>query len=473
MWNDAILTRRDLLRLSGLGFGSLALEALMQAERLDASQHQVGRNAATHHFEPQARAVIMLMQTGGVSQMDVLDPKPELTRLNGTQYSIKLEVQQQGSESNTLLATHKKFHKWGQCGMEISEVLPNIAECADDLCLVRSMFTEHNNHSEANVMLMTGRIFEGRPSIGSWVSYALGSENQNLPAYVVLRDPTSEEANTLWSSGWMPATHRGTEFHTTGTPIQNLRSAREQPHGVQRNNLEFLGTLNRLHLTKYPRDQRLESRIQNYELAARMQVEALQIGDTSNEPAAIRKLYGLDDGTTSAHGMCCLLARKLVEAGVRFVQIFPPAGLGWDTHSNFDRGDKVAAATDLPTAGLIRDLKQRGLLDSTVIFWSGEFGRLPISQNSVGRDHNRHACSLLLAGGGFKSGHVYGATDEVGNRAVENPVSVPDLHATILHQLGLDHQTLTYQHAGRDESLTDSAVTGAHVIREILDQPIA
>ena len=391
--------------------------------------------------------------------MDVLDPKPELTRLNGTPYSIKLEVQQMGSESNTLLATHKKFSRWGQCGMEISEVLPNIAAHADDLCLVRSMHTNHNNHSEGQVMLLTGRIFEGRPCIGSWISYALGRENQNLPAYVVLRDPNGEEANTLWSSGWMPASHRGTEFSATGVPMLNLQSSRPQQQGVQRNNLHFLQSLNRLHQAKYPEDKRLESRIQNYELAARMQIEAMQVAGTSDEPASIRKLYGLDEGTTSSYGMRCLLARKLVEAGVRFIQVFPPSNLSWDTHPSFERGDKMAAAIDLPTAGLIKDLKQRGLLDSTVIFWSGEFGRLPISQSTRGRDHNRHACSLLFAGGGFKSGHVYGATDEVGNRAVENRVSVPDLHATILHQLGLNHNRVTYNHAGRDETLTDSVVT--------------
>ena len=471
MWNDPIFSRREMLRRSGLGFGGVALQAMFQGESLHASRDSTRRDKLPPHFEPQAKAVIMLVQPGGVSQMDVLDPKPELTRLNGTPYSIKLEVQQMGSESNTLLATHKKFSRWGQCGMEISEVLPNIAAHADDLCLVRSMHTNHNNHSEGQVMLLTGRIFEGRPCIGSWISYALGRENQNLPAYVVLRDPNGEEANTLWSSGWMPASHQGTEFSATGVPMLNLQSSRPQQQGVQRNNLHFLQSLNRLHQAKYPEDKRLESRIQNYELAARMQIEAMQVAGTSDEPASIRKLYGLDEGTTSSYGMRCLLARKLVEAGVRFIQVFPPSNLSWDTHPSFERGDKMAAAIDLPTAGLIKDLKQRGLLDSTVIFWSGEFGRLPISQSTRGRDHNRHACSLLFAGGGFKSGHVYGATDEVGNRAVENRVSVPDLHATILHQLGLNHNRVTYNHAGRDETLTDSVVTGAEVVQGILDRP--
>ena len=464
------LSRRQMLQGSGLGFGSIALQFMQHAEHQQASSGADPDQTGLAHFEPRAKAVIMMIQHGGVSQMDVLDPKPELTRMNGKQYSIKLEVQQKGSESNTLLATHKKFTKRGQCGMEISEVLPHLGELADDLCLVRSMYTEHNNHPHGHLMLMTGRVVEGRPSIGSWISYALGAENQNLPAYVVLHDPSGEEGNALWSSGWMPATYRGTEFSAEGDPILNLRSHRQQPQGIQRNNLELLDTLNRLHQRHYPRDHRLESRIRNYELAARMQLEAMQVAGTSDESPQVQKLYGIDNPATSKYGRRCLLARKLVEAGVRFIQVYPPSELSWDTHSDFGVGDKIAAATDRPAAGLIQDLKQRGLLDSTIIFWSGEFGRLPISQNTHGRDHNRHAFSLLLAGGGFEQGHVHGATDEVGNRAVEGRVSVPDLHATILNQLGLDHNRVTYNHAGRDESLTDSVVTGARVVREILDR---
>ncbi|MAV35532.1 MAG: hypothetical protein CMJ59_08740 [Planctomycetaceae bacterium] len=463
-----MLTRRAMLRRSALGFGSLALSALQRGEDLSAQLLPMEKRRQLHHFAPRAKSVIMLLQSGGVSQMDVLDPKPELTRRHGQTYSLKLEVQQMGSESNTLLATHKKFQPRGQCGMEISDVLPNLGALADDLCLVRSMFTEHNNHSEAQVMLMTGKIFEGRPAIGSWISYGLGRANQNLPAYVVLREPGGEIPKTLWSSGWMPAVHRGTEFSSEGVPILNLRAARDQPDGVQSNKLDFLAKLNRLHQRRYPEDQRLESRIQNYELAARMQLEALEVAVQKEESAHVQRLYGLDNPTTQSYGRSCLLARKLVERGVRFVQVMSPAELTWDTHPNFDRAEKISAATDLPAAGLIRDLKQRGMLESTLVLWSGEFGRLPISQSSRGRDHNRHACSLLLAGGGFKSGHVHGATDEVGYKAVVDRVSVPDLHATVLHQLGIDHDQLTYRHAGRDETLTDSAVTNAQVVRSIL-----
>ena len=457
------LTRRSMLQRSALGLGSLALSMLQDEAR--------GLSTATPtrlRQTPHARSVILLLQSGGVSQMDVLDPKPELTRRHGQTYSLKLEVQQPGSESNTLLATHKKFTPRGQCGMEISDVLPKLSEVADDLCLVRSMFTEHNNHSEAQVMLLTGKIFEGRPTIGSWLSYGLGRENQNLPAYVVLREPGGDILKTLWSSGWMPAVHRGTEFSTVGSPILHLRSSRTQPGGSQANKLDLLQRLNRLHQRQYPADQRLESRIQNYELAARMQLEALEVSIQAEETQHIQRMYGLDNATTRSYGRSCLLARKLVERGVRFVQVMVPPELTWDTHPNFDRAEKISAATDLPAAGLIRDLKQRGLLESTVVLWSGEFGRLPISQSVRGRDHNRHACSLFLAGGGFKPGHVHGATDEVGYKAVENRVSVSDLHATLLHQLGVDHEELTYQQAGRNETLTDSPVTDAQVIHSLL-----
>jgi hypothetical protein len=457
------LTRRSMLQQSALGLGGIALSILQGEARELPTASPTRLQRATH-----ARSVILLLQSGGVSQMDVLDPKPELTRRHGQTYSLKLEVQQPGSESNTLLATHKQFEPRGQCGMEISEVLPKLSEVADELCLVRSMFTEHNNHSEAQVMLLTGKIFEGRPTIGSWLSYGLGRENQNLPAYVVLREPGGDILKTLWSSGWMPAIHRGTEFSTEGSPILNLRSSRTQPEGSQANKLDLLKRLNRLHQLRYPDDRRLDSRIQNYELAARMQLEALEVSIQTEETRHIQQIYGLDNPATRSYGRSCLLARKLVERGVRFVQVMVPPDLTWDTHPNFDRAEKISAATDLPAAGLIRDLKQRGLLESTVVLWSGEFGRLPISQSVRGRDHNRHACSLFLAGGGFKRGYVHGATDEVGYRAVENRVSVSDLHATLLHQLGVDHDELTYRQAGRDETLTDAPVTGAQVIHAML-----
>ena len=471
-----LMTRRQLLGRIGGGFGMLALSALeASAAGVHGSPSQsFNLQPKPPHFEPQAKNVIMLMAVGGPSQMDLFDPKPVLARHNGQPYKIKVEVQQKGSEQNRLLASPFKFHRRGECGMELSEVIPHIGRYADDLCLVRSMHTGHNNHGEGLIMLVTGKIFQGRPSLGSWISYGLGSENWNLPGFVVLRSPDgyTTSGTSTWSSGWMPGLFRGTEFGTQGTPILNLRSARQQPAGAQRNNLDFLQAINRRQQRDYPLDSRLETRIQNYELAARMQTEALKLLDVANEPKHIQKLYGLNNPQTRKYGLRCLLARKLVEAGVRFVQILPQPFQPWDTHGKVIGPGRslttICGACDLPTAGLLEDLKQRGLLESTIVLFSGEFGRLPVAQGRAGRDHNRNAFSLWLSGGGFKGGHVYGATDEVGYKAVDNRVSVPDLHATILHQLGLDHDRLSYAHAGRDETLTDSVVTDAQVVHSIL-----
>ena len=471
-----LMTRRQLLERTGCGFGMLALASLeASTDGGDGARPQsFDLRPKPAHFEPQAKNVIMLMAVGGASQMDLFDPKPALTRYNGRPYKIKVEVQQKGSEQNQLLASPFKFHRRGECGMELSEIIPHTGRFADNLCLVRSMHTGHNNHGEGLIMLVTGKIFQGRPSLGSWISYGLGSENQNLPGFVVLRSPDgyTTSGTSTWSSGWMPSLFRGTEFGTQGTPILNIRSNRKQPAGIQRNNLDFLQAINRRQQRVYPLDSRLETRIQNYELAARMQTEALKMLDVANEPKHIQKLYGLDNPRTRKYGLRCLLARKLVEAGVRFVQILPQPFQPWDTHGKVIGPGlsltTICGACDLPTAGLLQDLKQRGLLESTIVLFSGEFGRLPVAQGRTGRDHNRNAFSLWLAGGGFKGGHIHGATDEVGYKAVENRVSVPDLHATILHQLGLDHDRLSYPHAGRNETLSDSAVTSATIVTELV-----
>ncbi len=426
------------------------------------------------HLAPRARAVIQLMQNGGPSQMDIFDPKPELQKHSGKEHPTKVEMFQKGSEKNELLGSPFKFHRRGQCGMELSEVIPHIGSVADDMCLVRSMFTEHNNHTEALVMMATGKIFPGRPSLGAWISYGLGSENQNFPAYIVLRDPEgyNTSGTLVWAGGWLPAIHRGTEFSTKGAPVLNLHPAVAQPDGVQRDNLEFLAKLNEEHRKKHPRESELEARIRNYELAARMQLAAGDVLDLARESEATKKLYGLDNENTAGYGTRCLMARRLVEAGVRFVQVFPPVKpqfQPWDSHGNSKTEiPAITAKTDLPTAALIKDLKARGMLDETIVVWTGEFGRLPVSQNGNGRDHNRNAFSLLLAGGGFRAGHVHGATDDFGYRAAVDRVSVPDLHATILHQLGLDHNRLAYRHHGRDETPTDATVTGARVVNELL-----
>jgi hypothetical protein len=454
------LTRRDMLRTSALGFGSLALADLLQA---------------TPHRRPKARGVIMLVQNGGPSQMDLFDPKPGLKRREGQVYAERVEMFQKGSEANKLLGTPFKFHRRGQCGMELSEVIPHLGSVADDICLVRSMVSEHNNHTEGLVLLNTGKIFPGRPALGSWVSYALGTENQNLPAYVVLRDPDgyNTSGTLLWQNGWLPAVHRGTEVSTRGTPVLNLRPATPVADDARRDQLDLLAKLNEEHRRQFPSESDLEARIRNYELAARMQLAAGDLLDVSRESESMKRLYGLDDPESAGYGLRCLMARRLIEAGVRFVQVFPPVKpqfQPWDAHANVKtENEAICKKCDLPSAALIKDLKQRGLLESTLVIWSGEFGRLPVSQNGKGRDHNRNAFSLILAGAGFKVGHVHGATDEVGYRSVENRVTVADLHATVLHQLGLDHTKLTYPHHGSDESLTDARVTKARVVSELLN----
>lgn len=470
-------SRRDLLQLGGLGLGSVAFRLLMAGESAGAAaignppRQPIDVLPKRSPTRAHARSVILMMQNGGPSQIDLFDPKPALKRHNGEPHSIKVEMFQTGSEQNKLMDTPFQFRRYGAAGIEMADVIPHIGSVADDLCLIRSMHTGHNNHTESLVMFMTGKIFQGRPTLGSWISYALGTENQNLPAYVVLRDPEGyNTSGTLtWSSGWLPALYRGTEFSSGGAPVLNLRPARELPAGVQRDNLDFLATLNREHQRQFPIETELETRIQNFELAARMQLEAASVLDLTNEAPETRRLYGLDNDTTRAYGLRCLLARKLVEAGVRFVQIHPKPFQPWDTHANTQSGlQEICGNTDLPTAGLIVDLKRRGLLDETIVIWSGEFGRLPVSQNGTGRDHNRNAFSLLLWGGGFKRGLAFGETDAVGYQAVFQRVSVADLHATVLHQLGLDHERLTFPHAGRDETLTDSSLTGARVVHDII-----
>ena len=469
------LTRRELLALAGQGVGTLALAALLDSQGLlageAAPQPAADLRPRPPHYAPRARAVVMFVQNGGPSQMELFDPKPELNRREGQLHAEKVEMFQPGSEGNKLLGCPFKFIRRGQCGMELSEVIPHLGSIADELCLVRSMYSEHNNHTEALVLLSTGKIFQGRPALGSWISYALGTENENLPAYVVLRDPAgyNTSGTLLWQNGWLPALYRGTEFSSKGSPVLNLEPAAPTSPEVRRDNLAFLARLNELHRQAYPRESALETRIRNYELAARMQLAAGDALDLNRETESTRRSYGLDNPTTAGYGTRCLMARRLIEQGVRFVQIYPPVGQPWDAHGNVkDENEKICAQTDQPAAALIKDLKQRGLLDETIVLWSGEFGRLPVSQNGKGRDHNRNAFSLLVAGGGFKAGHVHGATDDVGYKSVEGRVSVHDLHATLLHQLGIDHDRLTYRHHGRDETLTDSPVSDARVVAELL-----
>jgi Protein of unknown function (DUF1501) len=473
--NARLLSRRAWLQ-SNLGLGTLAAAYLLHADGFlgttGASPGGTDMRPRTGHFPGRATSVIFLMQSGGPSQVDLFDPKPQLQRRDGQRHPGEVESFQPGSHANLLMASSYRFRRHGQSGMDFCELLPHMGEVADDWCMVRSMYSDNNNHPQAMRCINTGKIFAGRPTLGAWVSYALGTENQNLPAFVVLRDPDgySSGGATQWENGWLPAQFRGTEVQSRGAAILNLRPQTPLPASVQRNNLEALARLNEERRQLYPGESQLEARIRNYELAARMQLNAEQLLDLSREPASIRRLYGVDEPATANFGTRCLMARRLVESGVRFVQVMVPvSGGGWDHHSDIRQGlARVCPQVDRPTAALVKDLKQRGLLGQTIVLWAGEFGRLPITQGGTGRDHNRHAFTLLLAGGGFKPGYIHGATDEFGYRAVEGRVSCPSLLATLLHQLGLDHERLGYRHNGRVETLTDAPVTGARVVRELL-----
>jgi hypothetical protein len=456
--------RRAFLGRYAGAIGTLALTHLLALDerRLRAEQSASGPRG-------KAKAVICLFQHGGPSQMDLFDPKPELTKWDGKPHPGRLEVhfdQQQGN----LLASPFQFEKRGDSGVELSQLLPHTARVADELTLVRSMTTESVDHESALRLIHTGKFQAGRPTWGSWVVYGLGSESRDMPAYVVLSDPGGLPVDGVrnWSSGWLPAVYQGTTFKSGGSPVLNLATPEGVSAEARRGQLQFLDDLNHAHLRRHPGNSELEARIANFETAARMQTAVPGVLDLSGETEETRQLYGLDRPETREYAIRCLLARRLVERGVRFVQVFL-GGQPWDTHSkNAEQLKGLCARTDQPGAALVLDLKRRGLLDSTIVLWTGEFGRLPISQGADGRDHNRHGFSLWLAGGGFKGGYAHGQTDEFGYKAVENEVTVHDLHATLLYALGLDHRRLTHPHDGREESLTDHEVSKAKVVRELL-----
>ena len=464
--HDFNLTRRAFLGRYAGCLGSLALAHLF-AEDARAGGGPLATRSP--HHAGKAKAVICLFQHGGPSQMDLFDPKPELSKRHGQAYSGQVEAHFH-TQVGKLLGSPFKFNRCGRSGMELSELLPHTARIADDITLVRSMTTDSVDHEAALRVIHSGKTFAGRPGWGSWVLYGLGSLRQDLPAYVVLTDPGGlpTEGTANWSAGFLPAVYQGTPFRAVGTPVANLASPTGVTPQARRNQLRLLDELNAAHLQRHPRNAELEARISNYELAARMQTTVPAVLDISKETAETRKLYGLDNPACAEYAKRCLLARRLIEQGVRFVQIFL-SSQPWDTHSkNAEQLKSLTARTDQPCAALVQDLKRRGLLDSTIVLWTGEFGRLPVSQGPDGRDHNRHAFSLWLAGGGFKGGYVHGATDDLGYKSVKDVVRVADLHATLLHALGLDHEQLTYPHAGREDSLTDAGVTKARQVPALL-----
>jgi hypothetical protein len=461
-----LISRRQLFSRAASGLTGIALASLLQNDSARAAE---ATSVKQPHFPPKAKAVIQLFQHGGPSHMDLLDPKPELNRLDGQPMPDHFTDLVAITAHGGLLGTPYKFHPAGQCGVEYSEILPYTSKCADDIAVIRSMYTEHNNHEQALWMMHTGRTITGRPTLGAWASYALGSENDNLPAYVVLRDDGQLPVDGIrnWSSGFLPPRYQGVHFRHTGTPVMHLNPIKPVDPQVGRLRGELLERLNQQHLAEHATIRpELEARIASYELAARMQTAAAESLDLAGESKQTQELYGLNNPKTASYARRCVMARRLVERGVRFVQIFI-RGQMWDTHAdNAVKTKECCLETDQPTAALLTDLKQRGLLDSTLVVWGGEFGRTPVSQGGKGRDHHKQGFSMWLAGGGIKGGQAYGATDELGYHAVENRVKVADLHATILHLLGLDHQRVTYQVHGRPERLTD--VYDAKILQPLL-----
>jgi hypothetical protein len=467
-----MLSRREALCRFGAGFGGVALSSLLSDSAFSAgSQTPNPQTVVQPDFQPQAKAVIQLYMHGGPSHVDLLDPKPLLNKFDGT--APPDEVADDEKRTKNLMGSPFAFRKYGESGLEFSEIQPFVAQHADEIAVIRSMFTEHRNHEQAIWMAQTGMTTAGRPTLGAWSSYGLGSENHNLPAFVALPDPGGASVDGVrnWSSGWLPPQYQGTVFREQGSPVLNLQPKTPRSATVETARANLLRRLNERHLAQRPGELELEARIETFELAGRMQLAATDALDLTQETAATQKLYGLDNATTKSYGTRCLMARRLVERGVRFVSLFM-AGQPWDTHSSNNSGtQKCCQRTDQPVAALLTDLKQRGLLDSTLILWGGEFGRTPGAEmrntkSEYGRDHHPYGFSVWLAGGGIKGGQHYGATDDFGYRSVENRTQTADLHATILRLLGLDHESLTWHHNGRDERLTD--VYPARVIDELI-----
>ncbi len=467
-------TRRSFLRQAGGGFGAVALASLLARDGLlHASTGQpTARPLAPKpaHFRPRASRVIYLFMHGGPSHVDLFDPKPELVKYAGQSLpeSVGPVMTRRKVAHNPLLAPIKPFRPRGASELEISDFLPHLAEQADRLCVLRSCHGDSVNHPQSVYQMNTGSILMGRPSLGSWVSYGLGTENDSLPAFVVLPDPGGgiKGGPAAWGNGYLPATFQGTTFRPGATPVVDLRPQPSISRQQQLGTLDLLRQINRRHLDERGADSQLEARIEAYELAFRMQSAAPAVVDFADETPETLALYGIDEKDTDEYGRRCLLARRLIERGVRFVQLYSGDTNGWDAHNDVaDNHGTYCRRTDKPVAGLLTDLARRGLLDDTLVIWGGEFGRMPMSEQGKGRDHNPWGYSVVLAGAGVRGGYAHGATDEFGLRTVQDTVHVNDLHATILHLLGLDHEALTYFHNGREERLTDVA---GNVVREIL-----
>ncbi len=476
-------SRRSFFERVGAGMTGMALASLLNDEfcRAFASESPppvvpTDLLARPPHFEPRAKSVIHLFMNGGPSQMDLFDPKPALTKRHGESYfeQIAGEVENP-QEAGALMRSPFKFAQHGECGMWVSELMPHLARCVDKLALIRSMHTVNITHEPAIYKIQNGRMLPGYPSMGAWITYGLGSENQNLPAYIVLDDPKGLPVNGTqnWQSGFLPPLFQGTRFRSVGAPVLNLDRQFDEPDEITQIERALLAQLDAAHRDAHPRQPRLDARIASYELAARMQLAASDALDLSAESEATLDMYGIGQKPTDSYGRRCLMARRLVERGTRFVQLYIDGQI-WDNHSNLASELTTACQrTDLPIAGLLTDLDQRGLLDETLVLWGGEMGRLPIAQllpgkseEQAGRDHNKLAMCGWMAGGGVQGGLTYGVTDELGFASVEDKVSIADWHATVLHLLGLDFHKLAYRRNGFDEKLT--GVDEAHVIQGLL-----
>ena len=464
---DEIFSRRELLLRGGAGFGALALSGMLARDKAFADAGSLAPGQA--HFAPKAKNVIFLFMEGGPSHIDLFDPKPLLNKLAGQRMpeSFKRPITAMGETESPLLASPRTWKRHGQSGAWVSDWLPHTAGCVDDLAVIRSCWTNGINHSGGVCQMNTGQPLAGRPSLGSWVNYGLGTANENLPAFVGVdlvsvittnakSTPTNGPRN--WSAGFMPAAYQGIRLSPGAEPFRHLNIPKGVTPATHRRKLELLRRLNEQHRATREHQSELEARIRSYELAYRMQSAAPEAVDLSRESEATRRLYGFGNRDTEPFGRCCLLARRMVERGVRFVQIYHGAGSKWDSHSKMEENhSRQCRQSDLPTAGLLKDLKSRGLLEETLVIWGGEFGRTPMSEarQTAGRNHHIDAFTMWMAGGGIKPGNIVGETDEFGFGAIDQECHVHDLHATVLHQLGLDHKRLTFRFQGRDFRLTD------------------
>lgn len=460
------MSRRRWLQLSSSGFGWLACSQLLHAATAGGAGADHAAGEGLHHL-PRAKNVILCYMSGGVSHLDSFDPKPRLQREAGQPMPVKVERTQFNNNGN-IFPSPFGFKNYGESGIPVSDLFPYVAQSVDELAVVRSMTTPFNEHAQGNLFFHTGFPFMGHASAGAWINYGLGTENQNVPGYVVLRSGDSGIPHggvTQWSSGYLPAEHQASQVHLDQQePVTNIRP--REPQNVQRQRLDLISTLDQEFLQRIEQHAQVEAAIRNYETAYRMQAAVPELVDLSTESQATQELYGIHSGDnqTAAYGRQCLLARKLVESGVRFVELTclpqgPGDGQGpnpWDQHGNLETGHRnMARQVDQPMGGLLKDLKARGLLDETLVIWAGEFGRTPFSQGSNGRDHNPFGFSIWLAGGGIKGGTILGATDEYGYHVVEEKQTFFDLWATVLHLLGIDHERLTFHYSGRDVRLTD------------------